>query len=77
MPVEQALDWPERIQAALATKRNVPSPCVSVCCIDETRGLCTGCLRSRDEIAAWSQASDDYKRGVWRVIEARLKTLPE
>jgi predicted Fe-S protein YdhL (DUF1289 family) len=28
------------------------SPCISVCALD-AEGLCSGCLRSRDEIASW------------------------
>ncbi len=29
------------------------SPCITVCAIG-VDGLCSGCLRTRDEIAAWS-----------------------
>ncbi|WP_171562301.1 MULTISPECIES: DUF1289 domain-containing protein [unclassified Roseobacter] len=32
-------------------RRPPASPCVSVCIIDEGRGLCTGCGRTVDEIA--------------------------
>jgi predicted Fe-S protein YdhL (DUF1289 family) len=49
----------------------VPSPCVSVCAIDEVTGLCTGCLRTIDEIAAWSVLDDDERRDVWARIGAR------
>ncbi len=48
-----------------------PSPCISVCVLDETTGLCTGCLRTLDEIAAWSILDNDEKRGVWSRIAAR------
>ncbi len=33
--------------------------------------LCTGCLRTIDEIAAWSGMSDEDKRQVWTRIEQR------
>ena len=50
----------------------VPSPCRSVCRIDDRSGLCTGCCRTLDEIAQWSQASVCRKREVWRCIQGRL-----
>jgi hypothetical protein len=34
-------------------------------------GLCEGCLRTIDEIIAWSRADDDYKRAVWAEIRRR------
>lgn len=49
----------------------VPSPCISVCAIDEATGLCTGCLRTLDEIAAWSVLDDDARRAVWVRIGVR------
>ena len=49
----------------------VPSPCVSVCRMDAGRGLCVGCCRTLDEIAAWSQMDDAARRDVWRRIERR------
>jgi len=50
-----------------AGARAVPSPCIDVCRIDEQSGLCEGCGRTLDEIAAWSTLGEDDKR---RVIEA-------
>ena len=50
---------------------NVPSPCISVCRIDADSGRCDGCLRTLDEIAAWSRLDNDGKRGVWKIIEQR------
>ena len=49
----------------------VPSPCVSVCAIDEATGFCAGCLRTIDEIAAWSVLDDDERRDVWARIGVR------
>ena len=54
-----------------ATETPVPSPCVSVCQMDVRTGLCLGCLRTIDEIAAWSRLSDPEKRTVWARIAAR------
>jgi predicted Fe-S protein YdhL (DUF1289 family) len=50
----------------------VISPCQSVCRMESGDGSCEGCLRTLDEIAAWSVMGDDAKRAVWRLIEQRL-----
>jgi predicted Fe-S protein YdhL (DUF1289 family) len=50
---------------------SVPSPCINVCRMDERTGLCVGCARTIDEIAAWSTMSDDAKRAVWNMLEER------
>jgi len=38
------------------------SPCISVCRLDASSGLCVGCLRTLDEIAAWGSLDDDARR---------------
>jgi predicted Fe-S protein YdhL (DUF1289 family) len=55
----------------------VPSPCVSICKIDEATGLCTGCLRTLDEIAGWSVLDDDERRAVWREIFRRREAAAD
>lgn len=50
---------------------NVASPCISICTIDDATGLCTGCLRTLDEIAVWSVLDDDDRRAVWKAIGER------
>ena len=54
----------------------VPSPCISVCQIDQESGLCAGCLRTLDEIAAWSLLDDAQKRAVLDAILARRRKSP-
>ncbi len=49
------------------------SPCIDICRIDPDSGLCTGCLRTLDEIARWGSYSDDDKRAVNRSLEARRR----
>ena len=53
----------------------VPSPCINVCQVDTERGWCTGCLRTLDEIASWSQSSDAEKRAVLERLAARRRAL--
>ena len=52
----------------------LPSPCISVCRMDAASGLCEGCLRALDEIAAWGTMDNDGKRAVWALIEQRAAT---
>jgi len=53
----------------------VPSPCTSVCRMDEASGLCAGCLRTLDEIAVWSLLDDGEKRAVWVELDRRRERL--
>lgn len=50
----------------------VPSPCISVCRIDDATGLCEGCLRTLSEIAAWGSLDDAARREVWLRIGERV-----
>jgi predicted Fe-S protein YdhL (DUF1289 family) len=47
----------------------VPSPCRNICAVKG--GVCTGCGRTLDEIAAWPTAPDDERRAI--VGRARLR----
>jgi predicted Fe-S protein YdhL (DUF1289 family) len=47
--------------------RAVLSPCVGVCTLGSD-GLCQGCLRTVDEIAAWSRMSDAERLHVMEVL---------
>ncbi|MBX3605540.1 MAG: DUF1289 domain-containing protein [Piscinibacter sp.] len=49
----------------------VPSPCVNVCRMNAATGWCEGCLRTLDEIAAWSTLDEAAKRAVWKLLPAR------
>jgi predicted Fe-S protein YdhL (DUF1289 family) len=49
----------------------VPSPCINVCRIDQGTRLCIGCLRTLDEIAAWSVLNDSERRDVWAHLAER------
>ena len=59
----------------ITAQTEVQSPCISVCCMSDNSGLCLGCFRTRDEIAGWSSAGDDGKRGVWKLIKQRMDGL--
>jgi len=59
------------------TPTPVRSPCVKVCEMDETVGLCKGCCRTRDERDWWVAYSDDQQREVLRRCEQRREALRE
>jgi len=63
------------LRAALARAGGtlVPSPCISLCRMDASSGLCKGCWRTLDEICQWGGASLEAKRQVWSLIEQRLE----
>ena len=52
------------------------SPCVDVCRIDAASGWCEGCLRTLEEIAAWSALDDAGKRAVHERIARRRAQWP-
>lgn len=62
---------PHSAASSAGPARPVPSPCISVCRMDDRTGWCEGCLRTLDEIAGWSTMSDEAKRQVWARLPAR------
>lgn len=48
----------------------VPSPCISVCRLDEQK-VCTGCLRHVEDIREWRAATDERRREIVRQAEQR------
>lgn len=49
----------------------IESPCIKVCVIDPATGLCSGCLRTLDEIASWSRLPDETRRRIIAELPAR------
>jgi uncharacterized protein len=47
------------------------SPCVKVCQMDPSRGLCLGCGRTLDEIARWGSMSDAERERVMAELPRR------
>jgi predicted Fe-S protein YdhL (DUF1289 family) len=55
----------------MADKSPPVSPCINVCEMDDRLGLCKGCFRTINEIAAWSNMSEAEKREVMAQLLAR------
>ena len=53
----------------------IESPCVKICVIHPAEGLCAGCLRTGDEIAAWSRMTPEARRAVMAELPARAPRL--
>ncbi len=50
---------------------SVPSPCISVCQLDDANDLCIGCFRHVDEIRDWPILSATEKQAVLTRCAAR------
>ncbi len=53
----------------------VESPCIKICVIHPEARLCTGCLRSIEEITIWSKLSPEARRAVIDDLPARQPLL--
>jgi len=49
----------------------VPSPCIDVCRVDQTSGLCVGCFRTLDEICMWTRYTDRERDAIMAALPAR------
>ena len=54
---------------------DIPSPCIGVCAMNGSTGLCEGCFRTIDEILAWWDMDNDGKAQLMQVIEQRQHSL--
>lgn len=50
----------------------VPSPCVSLCRLDDDR-VCVGCFRHVDDIREWRSADDQRRRQIREAAEQRRR----
>ncbi|GAA6201211.1 DUF1289 domain-containing protein [Aquicoccus sp. SU-CL01552] len=53
----------------------VDSPCVQICVVHPEERICTGCLRTLDEIARWSRMAPEERRAVMDELPARAPRL--
>jgi predicted Fe-S protein YdhL (DUF1289 family) len=52
---------------------SIQTPCVNVCAMSETTGLCTGCGRTLTEIAAWPTLTDAQREAIMAALPARME----
>lgn len=53
------------------SRNEIESPCVRICVVHPETRLCTGCLRSIDEIGAWSRMSPEARSAIMAELPAR------
>jgi predicted Fe-S protein YdhL (DUF1289 family) len=58
-------------------RQEIESPCIKVCVIHPGTRLCTGCLRSIDEITAWSRMSPADRRVVMAALPSRTRLVQQ
>ncbi len=57
-------------------KRNeVESPCIQICMVHPEERICTGCLRSIDEITRWSKMEADERSAIMEELPSRAPRL--
>ncbi|PKO41887.1 MAG: DUF1289 domain-containing protein [Betaproteobacteria bacterium HGW-Betaproteobacteria-4] len=49
------------------------SPCINICKMDARNGLCQGCLRTIDEITAWSRLDDAGQQHILAKVARRRR----
>ncbi|MBR2574367.1 MULTISPECIES: DUF1289 domain-containing protein [unclassified Yoonia] len=52
-------------------RAEIDSPCIKICVIQPETRLCTGCLRTIDEISAWSRMTPEARTQVMAELPAR------
>ena len=57
------------------SREEIESPCVNICVVHPEARLCTGCLRSMDEIARWSRMTPEERRSVMAELPSRSGLL--
>jgi hypothetical protein len=51
---------------------DIESPCIKICTYEPGSGVCSGCGRTLDEIARWSQMSGEERRRIMAQLPTRL-----
>lgn len=51
------------------------SPCVKRCALAACQAICTGCGRTRDEIAGWGRMTDERRRQIMDGLPDRVRLL--
>ena len=51
------------------------SPCIRVCVLHPAEGICVGCYRTRDEIAAWPNMTPANRHALMTALPARASRI--
>ncbi|MBJ6370653.1 DUF1289 domain-containing protein [Sedimentitalea arenosa] len=53
----------------------IDSPCINVCVVHPVERICTGCLRSIDEISRWSRMTPEERAEITASLPERAPRL--
>ena len=59
------------------SRDEIESPCIKICVVHPEARLCTGCLRSIDEITRWSKMTPEARRAVMAELPARKALIAQ
>jgi predicted Fe-S protein YdhL (DUF1289 family) len=59
------------------SRAEIESPCIKICVIEPKSRLCTGCLRSIDEIGAWSRMTAEARSEIMAELPARAGQITQ
>jgi predicted Fe-S protein YdhL (DUF1289 family) len=57
------------------SREAIESPCVRLCVVEPASRLCMGCLRSIDEIAAWTRMTAEERRRIMGELPGRAERI--
>jgi predicted Fe-S protein YdhL (DUF1289 family) len=60
-----------RARLSMPLDTSVVSPCISICQMYDSNGLCIGCARTIDEIREWPILAAEEKRAVLARVKER------
>lgn len=58
-----------------APPRPIRTPCIKVCFVDDATGLCLGCFRTMEEIAAWATYPETERDRLMATLPARRSMI--
>lgn len=61
----------------MTQSQTVQSPCINICVMHPNTGLCVGCYRTLDEIAAWGSLSIQDRQQIVADLPARKANLKQ
>ncbi len=60
---------------AVWSRAEIESPCIKVCVVHPAERICTGCLRTIDEITTWSRMTPEARREIMAELPERAGRL--
>ena len=57
------------------SNKEVQSPCISVCAMDDATGFCHGCYRTLEEIQGWWDLDNSEKQTIVEAASHREKVV--